>query len=96
MESLSVLEQGPRFLIADDHAMFAEAPRLYLEKAHPVVGIALHTSNPGSCPSFRRWHIPARALSRTMKRRQKDGNLFAVEASKVCLRGRHHPGLAEP
>jgi hypothetical protein len=42
MESLSVHEQGPRFLIADDHAMFAEALRLYLEKAHPVVGIASH------------------------------------------------------
>jgi len=42
MESLSVHEQGPRFLIADDHAMFAEALPLYLEKAHPVVGIASH------------------------------------------------------
>jgi len=95
MESLSVHEQGPRFLIADDHAMFAEALPLYLEKAHPVVGIASHQQS-GSCPSFRRWHIPARALSRTTKRRQKDGNLLAVEASKVCLRGLHHPGLAEP
>jgi DNA-binding NarL/FixJ family response regulator len=34
-----VHEKGPRFLIADDHAMFAEALRLYLEKTHTVVGI---------------------------------------------------------
>jgi hypothetical protein len=39
MESLSVHERGPRFLIADDHAMFAQALRLYLEKTHTVVGI---------------------------------------------------------
>jgi DNA-binding NarL/FixJ family response regulator len=39
MENLSVHEKGPRFLIADDHAMFAEALRLYLEKTHTVVGI---------------------------------------------------------
>ncbi len=30
---------GPRFLIADDHAVFAEALRIYLEKTYPVVGI---------------------------------------------------------
>ena len=39
MESPSVHEKGPRFLIADDHAMFAEALRLYLEKTHTVVGL---------------------------------------------------------
>jgi DNA-binding NarL/FixJ family response regulator len=30
---------GPRFLIADDHALFAEALRVFLEKTYPVVGI---------------------------------------------------------
>jgi DNA-binding NarL/FixJ family response regulator len=39
MESLSVHEKGPRFLIADDHAMFAEALRVFLEKTLTVVGI---------------------------------------------------------
>jgi DNA-binding NarL/FixJ family response regulator len=29
----------PRFLIADDHAMFAEALRAYLEKTYAVVGV---------------------------------------------------------
>ena len=41
MEILSVHEKGPRFLIADDHAMFAEALRVYLEKTHTVVGLVL-------------------------------------------------------
>jgi len=40
METLSVHRKGPRLLIADDHAMFAEALRLYLEKTHTVVGVA--------------------------------------------------------
>jgi DNA-binding NarL/FixJ family response regulator len=39
MENLSVHEKGPRFLIADDHAMFAEGLRLYLEKTYIVIGI---------------------------------------------------------
>jgi len=39
METLAVHRNGPRLLIADDHAMFAEALRLYLEKTHTVVGI---------------------------------------------------------
>jgi DNA-binding NarL/FixJ family response regulator len=30
---------GPRFLIADDHPMFAEALRVYLERTYPVVGL---------------------------------------------------------
>ena len=29
----------PRFLIADDHAIFAEALRVYLERTYPVVGM---------------------------------------------------------
>lgn len=29
----------PRFLIADDHAIFAEALKVYLERIYPVVGI---------------------------------------------------------
>jgi DNA-binding NarL/FixJ family response regulator len=29
----------PRFLIADDHAMFADALRVYLEKSYTVIGI---------------------------------------------------------
>ena len=32
---------GPRFLIADDHALFAETLRDYLEKTYIVVGLAL-------------------------------------------------------
>jgi hypothetical protein len=39
METLSVHKKGPRLLIADDHAIFAEALRLYLEKTHTVVGL---------------------------------------------------------
>jgi len=31
---------GPRFLIADDHAMFAETLRVYLEKTYTVVGLS--------------------------------------------------------
>jgi DNA-binding NarL/FixJ family response regulator len=36
---VSTLETGPRFLIADDHAMFAEALRGYLEKSYTVIGV---------------------------------------------------------
>jgi len=39
MERVPVHRAGPRFLIADDHALFAEALRVFLEKAYPVVGI---------------------------------------------------------
>jgi DNA-binding NarL/FixJ family response regulator len=39
METLSVHEKGPRLLLADDHAIFAEALRVYLEKTHTVVGV---------------------------------------------------------
>jgi DNA-binding NarL/FixJ family response regulator len=31
----------PRFLIADDHAMFAETLRAYLEKTYTVLGMVL-------------------------------------------------------
>ena len=36
---VSTLGNGPRFLIADDHALFAEALRGYLEKSYTVIGI---------------------------------------------------------
>jgi DNA-binding NarL/FixJ family response regulator len=39
METASVHEKGPRFLIADDHAMFAEALRVFLERTQTVVGL---------------------------------------------------------
>jgi len=38
--NMSAHGTGPRFLIADDHAMFAEALRVYLEKTYTVVGLA--------------------------------------------------------
>jgi DNA-binding NarL/FixJ family response regulator len=38
MESISVQGKGSHLLIADDHAIFAEALRVYLEKTHTVVG----------------------------------------------------------
>jgi DNA-binding NarL/FixJ family response regulator len=38
MENVSVHGKSPRFLIADDHAIFAEALRVFLEKTHTVVG----------------------------------------------------------
>ena len=41
MEHVSPHRTGPRILIADDHAMFAEALRVYLEKTYPVVGMVL-------------------------------------------------------
>jgi hypothetical protein len=41
MECVSVKGTGPRFLIADDHAMFAEALRVYLEKTYPVAGVVM-------------------------------------------------------
>ena len=41
MQSVSSRSTGPRFLIADDHAMFAETLRVYLEKTFTVVGVVL-------------------------------------------------------
>lgn len=41
MGSASVHKAGPRFLIADDHALFGEALRVYLEKTYTVVGLAV-------------------------------------------------------
>jgi hypothetical protein len=37
-ERVSACSTGPRLLIADDHAMFAEALRVCLEKTFTVVG----------------------------------------------------------
>jgi DNA-binding NarL/FixJ family response regulator len=34
-------ETAPRFLIADDHAIFAEALRVYLEKIYTILGVVL-------------------------------------------------------
>src|ERR1700747_3580462 len=41
MERVSARGDDPRFLIADDHAMFAETLRGYLEKTYTVVGMVL-------------------------------------------------------
>jgi DNA-binding NarL/FixJ family response regulator len=41
MERVSVKGTGPRFLIADDHAMFAEALRVYMEKTYTIIGVVL-------------------------------------------------------
>jgi len=41
MQSVSARSIGPRFLIADDHAMFAETLRAYLEKTYTVLGVVL-------------------------------------------------------
>jgi DNA-binding NarL/FixJ family response regulator len=40
MERVPVHGNGLRLLIADDHKIFADALRLYLEKTHTVVGLA--------------------------------------------------------
>lgn len=39
MEKVSAEHLRPRLLIADDHVMFAEALRVYLEKSYQVVGV---------------------------------------------------------
>ena len=39
MENAATERLGPRFLIADDHAIFAEAFKGFLELTYPVVGI---------------------------------------------------------
>ena len=41
MQSVSPRTTGPRLLIADDHAMFAETLRVYLEKTYSVLGVVL-------------------------------------------------------
>ena len=39
MENVSTDRSRPKFLIADDHAIFAEALRVFLERTYPVVGV---------------------------------------------------------
>jgi DNA-binding NarL/FixJ family response regulator len=41
MERTRAATERPRFLIADDHQIFAEALRVFLQKTHFVAGIAL-------------------------------------------------------
>jgi DNA-binding NarL/FixJ family response regulator len=41
MERIPTHGASPRFLIADDHAIFAEALRGYLEKTYAIVGVVL-------------------------------------------------------
>lgn len=41
MERMSAHRSGPRLLIADDHAVFAETLQAYLEKSYTVVGVVL-------------------------------------------------------
>lgn len=41
MNSVSACRTGPRILVADDHAMFAETLRTYLEKTFTVVGVVI-------------------------------------------------------
>ena len=41
MENVSARRTGPHLLIADDHAMFAETLRVYLEKTFTVVGVVM-------------------------------------------------------
>ena len=40
METIPTKSSRPRILIADDHAIFAETLRAYLEKTFTVVGVA--------------------------------------------------------
>jgi DNA-binding NarL/FixJ family response regulator len=39
MESVSTDRARPRFVIADDHAIFAEALKVFLERTYPVVAV---------------------------------------------------------
>ncbi len=39
MENLRNADARPRFLIADDHEIFAETLRVYLERTHPVIAV---------------------------------------------------------
>ena len=41
MERVSAHRNGPRLLIADDHAVFAETLQANLEKSYTVVGVVL-------------------------------------------------------
>jgi DNA-binding NarL/FixJ family response regulator len=41
MENVPARGTGPHLLIADDHAMFAETLRVYLEKTFTVVGVVM-------------------------------------------------------
>ena len=41
MERVSGRGTSPRFLIADDHTMFAETLRVYLEKSYTVIGVVM-------------------------------------------------------
>jgi hypothetical protein len=45
MECLSIHGDGPRFLIADVHEMFAEALRVYLEKTPAEAGASAKVFN---------------------------------------------------
>ena len=39
MENVSTGRSRPKFLIADDHAIFAEALRVFLDRTYPVIGV---------------------------------------------------------
>ena len=39
MDNVLVYGKDPRFLIADDHAIFADALRIYLQRTHTVIGL---------------------------------------------------------
>ncbi|MGB0001784.1 MAG: response regulator transcription factor [Candidatus Acidiferrales bacterium] len=39
MDNVSVYGKDPRFLIADDHAIFADALRIYLQRTYTVLGL---------------------------------------------------------
>ena len=39
METVSTDKTRPRFLIADDHTIFAEALKVFLERTYPVIGV---------------------------------------------------------
>ena len=41
MGDVSAKDLRPRLLVADDHAIFAEALRVYLERTYTVVGVVL-------------------------------------------------------
>ena len=41
MEKVSAHDTAPRLLIADDHAIFGEVLRIYLEKTYTVIGVVL-------------------------------------------------------
>ena len=47
MDGFQTDRPRPHFLIADDHAIFAESLRLYLEKKYTVVGLVNNGRQPG-------------------------------------------------